>query len=69
VVGFTTGSRGEVPGKKENLLQEIVMVIIIIMYQISIGSAQDSYFICMILLYRKDKEKTQKYGSVVCSCT
>jgi hypothetical protein len=30
VVGFTTGSRGEVPGKKENLLQEMMMMIIII---------------------------------------
>jgi hypothetical protein len=30
VVGFTTGSRGEVPGKKENLWQETMMIIIII---------------------------------------
>jgi hypothetical protein len=30
VVGFTTGSRGEVPGKKENLWQELMMMIIII---------------------------------------
>jgi hypothetical protein len=30
VVGFTTGSRGEVPGKKENLWQEMMMMIIII---------------------------------------
>jgi hypothetical protein len=30
VVGFTTGSRGEVPGKKENLWQEMMMIIIII---------------------------------------
>jgi hypothetical protein len=30
VVGFTTGSRGEVPGKKENLLQEMMMIMIII---------------------------------------
>jgi hypothetical protein len=30
VVGFTTGSRGEVPGKKENLLQEIMMMMMII---------------------------------------
>jgi hypothetical protein len=30
VVGFTTVSRGEVPGKKENLWQEIMMMIIII---------------------------------------
>jgi hypothetical protein len=29
VVGFTTGSRGEVPGKKENLLQDIIIIIII----------------------------------------
>jgi hypothetical protein len=28
VVGFTTGSRGEVPGKKENLWQEIIIIII-----------------------------------------
>jgi hypothetical protein len=27
VVGFTTGSRGEVPGKKENLRQEIIIMI------------------------------------------
>jgi hypothetical protein len=26
VVGFTTGSRGEVPGKKENLGQEIIII-------------------------------------------
>jgi hypothetical protein len=30
VVGFTTGSRAEVPGKKENLSQEMMMIIIII---------------------------------------
>jgi uncharacterized membrane protein YqjE len=30
VVGFTTGSRGEVPGKKENLLQEMMMMMIMI---------------------------------------
>jgi hypothetical protein len=30
VVGFTTGSRGEAPGKKENLWQEMMMMIIII---------------------------------------
>jgi hypothetical protein len=30
VVEFTTGSRGEVPGKKENLWQEIIIMIIII---------------------------------------
>jgi hypothetical protein len=30
VVGFTTGSRGEVPGKKENLRQEMMMMIIMI---------------------------------------
>jgi hypothetical protein len=29
VVGFTTGSRGEVPGKKENLGQEMIIIIII----------------------------------------
>jgi hypothetical protein len=29
VVGFTTGSRGEVPGKKENLWQEMMIIIII----------------------------------------
>jgi hypothetical protein len=28
-MGFTTGSRGEVPGKKENLCQEMMMIIII----------------------------------------
>jgi hypothetical protein len=28
-VGFTTGSRGEVPGKKENLGQEMMMMMII----------------------------------------
>jgi hypothetical protein len=27
-VGFTTGSRGEVPGKKDNLRQEMMMIII-----------------------------------------
>jgi predicted nucleic acid-binding Zn ribbon protein len=26
VVGFTTGSRGEVPGKKENVRQEMMMM-------------------------------------------
>jgi hypothetical protein len=31
VVGFTTGSRGEVPGKKENLWQEMIIIIIITM--------------------------------------
>jgi hypothetical protein len=31
VVGFTTGSRVEVPGKKENLRQEMMMMMIIIM--------------------------------------
>jgi hypothetical protein len=30
VVGFTTGSRGEVPGKKENLWQEMIIIIMII---------------------------------------
>jgi hypothetical protein len=30
VVEFTTGSRAEVPGKKENLRQEMMMMIIII---------------------------------------
>jgi hypothetical protein len=30
VVGFTTGSRGEVPGKKEILWQEMIVIIIII---------------------------------------
>jgi hypothetical protein len=30
-VGFTTGSRGKVPGKKENLWQEMMMMMIIIM--------------------------------------
>jgi hypothetical protein len=29
VVGFTTGSRGEVPGKKENLPQENNKIIIV----------------------------------------
>jgi hypothetical protein len=29
VVGFTTGSRGEVPGKKENLREEIIMMMMI----------------------------------------
>jgi hypothetical protein len=33
VVGFTTGSRAEEPGKKENLWQEM-MIIIIIMHKI-----------------------------------
>jgi hypothetical protein len=28
VVGFTTGSRGEVPRKKENLRKEMMMIII-----------------------------------------
>jgi hypothetical protein len=31
VVGFTTGSRGEVPGKKENLWQEMIIIIITMM--------------------------------------
>jgi hypothetical protein len=30
VVGFTTGSRGEVPGKRENLRQKMIIIIIII---------------------------------------
>jgi hypothetical protein len=30
VVGFTTGSRGEVPGRKENLLQEMMMMMMMI---------------------------------------
>jgi hypothetical protein len=30
VVGFTTGSRGEVPGKKENLGHEMMMMMMII---------------------------------------
>jgi hypothetical protein len=29
VVRFTTGSRGEVPGKKENQSQEMMIIIII----------------------------------------
>jgi hypothetical protein len=37
VVGFTTGSRGEVPGKKENLRQEMMMMIIIIIIIIIIN--------------------------------
>jgi hypothetical protein len=45
VVGFTTGSRGEVPGKKENLRQEMIMmmviiIIIIIIIVIIIGSCR-----------------------------
>jgi hypothetical protein len=31
VVGFTTGSRAEVPGKRENLTGEIIIKIMIIM--------------------------------------
>jgi hypothetical protein len=34
VVGFTTGSRGEVPGKKENLRQEIMMMMMMMMMMI-----------------------------------
>jgi hypothetical protein len=30
VVGFTNGSRGEVPGKKENLRQEMMMMMMMI---------------------------------------
>jgi hypothetical protein len=29
VVGFTTGSRGEVPGKKENLRHEMMIIILV----------------------------------------
>jgi hypothetical protein len=43
VVGFTTGSRGEVPGKKEILSQEMMMmmmmmiiIIIIISYEYNV---------------------------------
>jgi hypothetical protein len=38
VVGFTTGSRGEVPGKKENLWQEMMIIMIIIIIIIIICS-------------------------------
>jgi hypothetical protein len=31
VVGFTIGSRGEVPGKKENLRQEMIMMMMMMM--------------------------------------
>jgi hypothetical protein len=37
-VGFTTGSRGEVPGKKEYLWQEMMMMIIIIMFVVPPGT-------------------------------
>jgi hypothetical protein len=33
VVGFTTGSRGEVPGKKEDLWKEMMIIIIIIIIE------------------------------------
>jgi hypothetical protein len=36
VVGFTTGSRGEVPGKKENLRQELMMMMMMMMMMIII---------------------------------
>jgi hypothetical protein len=35
-VGFTTGSRAEVPGKKENLGQEIIINIIIMRMQLQL---------------------------------
>jgi hypothetical protein len=35
VVGFTTDSRGEVPRKKENLWQEIIIIIIIAEYTLA----------------------------------
>jgi hypothetical protein len=38
VVGFTTGSRAEVPGKKENLWQEMMMMMIIIIIIISFSN-------------------------------
>jgi hypothetical protein len=37
VVGFTTGSRAEVPGKKENLCQEMMMMMIIIIIIIRVS--------------------------------
>jgi hypothetical protein len=44
VVGFTSGSRGEVPGKKENLRQEMMMmmmmIIIIIIMIITVDRLQ-----------------------------
>jgi flagellar basal body-associated protein FliL len=45
VVGFTTGSRGEAPGKKENLQQEMMMMIMIIIIIIII------IIMCTILCY------------------
>jgi hypothetical protein len=35
VVGFTTGSKGDVPGKRENLWQEMMKIKIIIIIIIS----------------------------------
>jgi hypothetical protein len=36
VVGFTTGSRGEAPGKKENLCQEMMMIIIVLVVVVKV---------------------------------
>jgi hypothetical protein len=44
VVGFTTGSRGEVPGKKENLRQEMVMMMIIIMIMVITINSNNNYY-------------------------
>jgi hypothetical protein len=43
-VGFTTGSRGEVPEKKENMWQEIIIIIIIIII-IGISFTRKTYSI------------------------
>jgi hypothetical protein len=62
VVGFTTGSRGEVPGKKENLLQEMkmmmmmmmmIIIIIIIPGQHSIDSLQKTAILGTSHIIRK----------------
>jgi hypothetical protein len=39
VVGFTTGSRGEVPGKKENLCREMMMMMMMMIIIIIIITA------------------------------
>jgi hypothetical protein len=36
VVGFTTGSRGEAPGKKENLRQEMMITMMMMMMMMMI---------------------------------
>jgi hypothetical protein len=49
VVGFTTGSRGEVPGKEEHLWQEIIIIIIIIIV-IRINAYISQHFNCIATL-------------------